>query len=130
MDRLTDAQLTTIEQRLAGREAGLRTEVQAAKQAKAEQPGAPGHNVEDLGATGEERFRHGMEHVELQRDQEELVAIADARERIANGSYGACVDCGRRIPFERLEVQPTALRDVACQQAWEKTHPTTPAFTV
>jgi RNA polymerase-binding transcription factor DksA len=130
MDKLTDAQLRTIEQRLAHREAVLRDEVQAAKQAKAQRPSPPGQNVEDLGEAGEERFRHGMEHVDLQRDQEELVAVANARERIANGSYGVCVDCGRAIPLARLEVQPTALRDVACQEAWERTHPAAPAFTV
>ena len=69
--------------------------------------------VEDQVEAGEQRFRRGMEHVDLQRDQEELRAIEDARERIASGRYGDCVDCGRPIPFERLQVQPFALRCVA-----------------
>lgn len=130
MTKLDDSRLTELGRCLDDREAELRSEVQSARQAGAERPTMQGPNVQDAVEVGEERFRHGMEHVELQRDQDELRSIDAARERIADGSYGECVDCGRPIPFERLQVQPTALRDVECQAKWEKTHPTTPAFTV
>ena len=62
----------------------------------------------------------------MQRDQEELREIEQARERMAGGSYGQCVDCGRDIPFERLKAQPSTKRCVACQTAYEKKHQTTP----
>lgn len=130
MSHLTDAQLQGIQQRLYSREAELREEVRAAKEAAAERPSAQGPQVEDQVEAGEQRFRRGMEHVDLQRDQEELRAIEDAHERIASGRYGDCVDCGRPIPFERLQVQPFALRCVADQAKWEKTHPAAPHFTV
>jgi RNA polymerase-binding transcription factor DksA len=36
------------------------------------------------------------------------------------GEYGHCADCGADIPFERLRVEPTALRCVRCQTLFEK----------
>lgn len=46
-------------------------------------------------------------------------AIQDANralDDIANGTYGACARCGRRIPFERLEALPRTRNCVACPQ--------------
>ena len=71
-----------------------------------------------------------MAHVDKQRDQEELKAIEATRVKMTAGSYGECVDCGQAIPVERLKAQPTALRCVACQTAYEKTHPAAPLFSV
>src|SRR3954447_7476440 len=49
----------------------------------------------------------------LQRTIEEIHA---ALRRIADGSYGSCVHCGRAIPPERLEFRPFAAGCVACEQ--------------
>ena len=105
---------------LAEREVELQSRVREAKAEAAERPSAQGPQVEDMGEEGEERFRTGMEHVELQRDQEELTAIAAARARLVKGDYGTCEDCGKDISFERLHAQPTATRCVVCQEAFEK----------
>jgi RNA polymerase-binding transcription factor DksA len=129
MSNLTEAQLDSIQQRLAGREAELQARVRAAKEAAAERPSAQGPQVEDLAEEGEQRFRTGIEHVELIRDQEELAGIAKARERIATGRYGECVDCGNPISFERLAAQPTATRCIGDQEAWEKKHGSTLRYT-
>jgi DnaK suppressor protein len=129
MSELSEAQLRTIEQRLVQREAELQARVRAAKEASAERPSAQGQNVEDIGEDGEERFRSGIEHVELIRDQEELAEIAEARTRIGDGRYGDCIDCGLPISFERLSAQPTAKRCIADQSAWEKKHGSTLRYT-
>ncbi len=50
----------------------------------------------------------------------ELAQIAVARERLAEGRYGQCVDCGEAIPFLRLQAQPTAQCCVACQRKRER----------
>ena len=125
MSDLSEAQLRAIEKRLEEREAELQGRVRAAKEAAAERPSAQGPQVDDMGEDGEERYRSGIEHVELIRDQEELTEIADARTRIAEGRYGECVDCGQPISFERLSAQPTAKRCIADLEAWEKKHGTT-----
>lgn len=51
--------------------------------------------------------------------QEELHEIDLALERLDNGSYGICIDCGKPISRERLEAIPWALRCIACQEQWE-----------
>ena len=42
-------------------------------------------------------------------------------ERIAEGTYGDCIDCGVAIPLARLQVQPAAARCIACQERHEQT---------
>ncbi|MBQ0918702.1 TraR/DksA family transcriptional regulator [Hydrogenophaga aromaticivorans] len=55
-----------------------------------------------------------------ERESAELVAIDDALKRIADGSYGLCIDCGVAIAAARLHANPTALRCVACQEKAEQ----------
>lgn len=44
-----------------------------------------------------------------------LTEIGRALSRLEAGSYGTCVDCGRQIARERLEVLPAAALCMACQ---------------
>ncbi len=55
-----------------------------------------------------------------ERESAELVAIDEALKRIADGSYGLCVDCGTGIVTARLHANPTALRCVPCQEKAEQ----------
>lgn len=65
-----------------------------------------------------------------ERESAELVAIDEALQRIADGSYGLCLDCGAGIATARLHASPTALRCVACQEKVEKAqgHAPTPGY--
>lgn len=54
------------------------------------------------------------EVLEREREQAE-----HARDRQAQGAFGICEDCGRKIGEERLEALPDATRCLACQAAWE-----------
>lgn len=56
---------------------------------------------------------------EISRDVEEYREIDAALIRLANGSYGTCIDCEEVIPRERLDVNPAAARCVRCQKAFE-----------
>lgn len=47
--------------------------------------------------------------------QERLVAIDKALARIKLGTYGACVNCNKAIPAERLNAMPTTIYCVDCQ---------------
>jgi len=58
----------------------------------------------------------------LDRHVAELRAIEQAEQRIEDGSYGECIDCGGEIGFDRLLAQPTAVRCVLDQGVYEKTH--------
>ncbi|MFI6499406.1 TraR/DksA family transcriptional regulator [Nonomuraea typhae] len=47
-------------------------------------------------------------------------AVSAALERIDDGSYGRCVDCGKPVPDGRLEARPEAARCVHCQAKQER----------
>jgi len=67
------------------------------------------------------RSRAEVEHDLIEMSLKELAGIAAARERVANGTYGECIDCGEPIAPARLEVNPTARRCAECQALHEKT---------
>ncbi len=56
-----------------------------------------------------------------ERESAELVAIDEALQRLAEGNYGLCVDCGEAIAVARLHANPVALRCVGCQGKLEHT---------
>lgn len=56
----------------------------------------------------------------LVNQQALLTLVERALERIANGTYGRCVDCDRPIPEKRLEAIPWAERDVECEAKLEQ----------
>jgi DnaK suppressor protein len=55
-----------------------------------------------------------------ERESAELVAIDEALQRVADGSFGLCLHCGDRIGTARLHANPTALRCVPCQAKRER----------
>ncbi|MFO1216337.1 MAG: TraR/DksA C4-type zinc finger protein [Burkholderiaceae bacterium] len=54
------------------------------------------------------------------REIGELGAVSAALRRLQEDRYGECVDCGEAIPFDRLKVEPWALRCVACESRRER----------
>jgi RNA polymerase-binding protein DksA len=59
---------------------------------------------------------------EVGRDIAELRAIGAALQRINSPDFGACIDCGVDIPYERLLAQPAAQRCLQCQRLYEHNH--------
>jgi DnaK suppressor protein len=45
----------------------------------------------------------------------QLAEVLDALERMDDGRYGRCADCGQPVPEGRLDAKPEAARCVACQ---------------
>jgi len=45
--------------------------------------------------------------------------ILEALDRVREGTYGLCRDCGRKISADRLRVKPEASRCVRCQRKAE-----------
>jgi RNA polymerase-binding transcription factor DksA len=60
----------------------------------------------------------GTRPVLLQR----LSAIEAAQHRIADGSYGVCLGCGRLIPIARLRATPETSCCEACEVSLVKSH--------
>ena len=50
---------------------------------------------------------------------EEARQVEIAQQRLADGQYGKCVDCGKDIPAARLEAIPEATRCIEDQSRYE-----------
>jgi RNA polymerase-binding transcription factor DksA len=68
----------------------------------------------------------GTETFEQEMDATTDILLADearsvelAQQRLAEGGYGTCVDCGKEIPAERLEAIPEAIRCIDDQNRYE-----------
>jgi len=58
------------------------------------------------------------------REIAELGAVSAALRRLKEDRYGECSDCGEAIAFDRLKVEPWALRCVGCEGRRERAaHP-------
>lgn len=68
----------------------------------------PADNATDL--VDQDRENALLEAAETQRQQ-----IRAALQRIEDGTYGICTDCGGAISEARLTVRPEAARCVECQ---------------
>ena len=53
-------------------------------------------------------------------ETQELGAVSDALRRLQTADFGLCSDCANEIPFDRLKVEPWALRCVACETRRER----------
>ncbi len=63
-----------------------------------------------------ESLRMSLQDAEV----EEYRGIAKALERIKEGSYGICSDCGNPISEKRLQSFPGTMRCLACQENFEE----------
>jgi DnaK suppressor protein len=53
-------------------------------------------------------------------DTAEIAAVDAALQRMADGIYGECVDCGAHIAEARLKAAPEAARCIHCQEKVER----------
>jgi DnaK suppressor protein len=53
------------------------------------------------------------------RERKLIGKIDDALQRIGDGSYGLCEECGQPIGFERLKARPVTTRCIDCKSDQE-----------
>lgn len=63
-----------------------------------------------------EALRMSLQDAEV----EEYRGITRALERIKEGGYGLCMDCGNSISEKRLNSFPGTMRCLACQESFEE----------
>lgn len=123
MAELTGKQIESLRQRMLERQRVLVAEVNEQRSRTAENGNDDVMGgVGDAGDESVQRMVVDMHLQEAGRDLEELRDIDGALKRIADGEYGDCEQCGNEIGYPRLEVQPTAVRCIACQSQYEKTY--------
>ena len=118
----TDQQLqklqTVIEQRRAALIDELKDDWQRVRRDQDDLIGS----VPDPGDASVATLIADLDKADLGRDLSELRGLEAARARMAEGNYGVCIDCGRDIGFERLQVNPSAVRCIDDQTKYETTH--------
>ncbi|MFN2557085.1 MAG: TraR/DksA family transcriptional regulator [Nitriliruptorales bacterium] len=81
-----------------------------------------GEAVTNLGSTEEAGFADSAQITEqrsealaqIDQARNRLQQIDEALERMGEGTYGICVECGRQIDPARLEARPLSIRCVEC----------------
>lgn len=76
-----------------------------------------GGDVCDIASSDRER---DLKLTLSERDREKLRAIEEALERIEEGDFGICEQCGAKIPTARLKVMPFTTECVPCKSKLEK----------
>jgi DnaK suppressor protein len=112
--------LRSLRRTLVQRGEALRKEVAAATETTRRQESDRMTEVVDRKDTANDEIQAGIGEAEVERDLQELRAVAAALQRIDNGQCGICVDCGENIDVHRLAAMPTAIRCAACQESQER----------
>jgi RNA polymerase-binding transcription factor DksA len=76
----------------------------------------------DMEELGSDSFDQELTLGLLGNEKDALARVEAAIERIDDGSYGRCEECGEQIPKTRLEAIPYAARCVRCASQEEEGH--------
>ncbi|MFA5531022.1 MAG: TraR/DksA C4-type zinc finger protein [Thiohalomonadaceae bacterium] len=121
MTHLTEAQLVELKQVLLDTRERLRSEIRdELMRSDEERYGDLAGQVHDPADESVADLLVDTNIAAVSRLIAELREAESALERMDKGSYGLCEECEGEIPFERLQVQPTARRDVEHQARYEQ----------
>lgn len=121
MTTLTATQRQQLRATLEARKEALLQELDAVQHGHLRQAADPDDRVVDDPEEQAERLSgEVLSDAEARRDHDELVLVRAALQRMADGSYGLCVNCGKAIAVPRLLAHPVAARCIACQSTFEK----------
>jgi RNA polymerase-binding protein DksA len=120
---LTDRQLSEFRQLLKNRYQALREEIRAellqSDEERYQELAGQVHDAEEAAVAD---LLVDLNLAGIDRHIQEIRDIDAALIRIAEGSYGICIDCEQPIGVERLKAYPTAKRCLKCQEVYERTH--------
>lgn len=103
---------------LAQRESELRTMLQTDLEDSADADN--GGEVTDFKDRAAELSQEAVEEAQGDQAAIELEQVRAALQRVAEGTYGLCTDCGEIIDERRLEALPASAHCVACQELREQ----------
>ena len=122
MAALDQSQLEQLVEKLNDDNKALVREVRAGLENPADQ-----HRIDLLnrepGDVGDESVADALADFNVARLDRQIQQMRDidaAFQRIKDGSYGVCIDCGNDIGFNRLQAYPTAKRCIVCQEKYER----------
>lgn len=112
---LTRSQRATLAQALRDRMQTMQTQLQGHLQGRSLAEKALAAREQD--GNDAQQFASDQEvgNTLTNLERRELAALAAALQRVDGADYGLCAACGKRIPYERLLIEPHTLRCVACE---------------
>ena len=123
MDQFTTTQNANLEQALQKMDRQMRGDLRAMLlQSGDEKYIDLAGQVHDLADESVADMLMDIDNALVGRHVQELREIEAARRRLADGSINRCIECDLGIGYKRLLAYPVAVRCVACQQQFEKTH--------
>jgi len=75
------------------------------------------------GDVGDESMANALADFNVARLDRQIQGMRDieaAFQRIKDGGYGVCIECGDDVGFARLQAYPTAKRCIVCQEKRER----------
>ncbi len=118
--RLTPARRDLLAQVLRKRQQALARQLQAREEGGSAAEQALAAREQDGDDALQLASEHEIESTRTDIEHRDLAALGAALQRVNDADYGLCADCGKAIPFERLFIEPQALRCVACESMREK----------
>jgi DnaK suppressor protein len=115
MDTYTRTLAPRFAQLLAQREAELRATLRSTGEVAVQAPDAPARDVLDFKDMAVEEIQTVVDEAKADHAVEELELVVAARRRLADQSYGECLDCGEPIDLRRLVAMPATPFCTACQ---------------
>ena len=116
-DGLSPGQVKKVKTRLTDRAEELRLDIaRELRKYDDESYTQLAQRVADSGEQAWSDLVSDLNLAEVSRDVREVRDIDTALQRLAEGKYGICVDCGDRIEKKRLEANPASIRCIDCQR--------------
>jgi RNA polymerase-binding transcription factor DksA len=112
---LSQDQRVALTELLQSRLAELKRERESQLQGQSQVAAARRTLLQDADDASQRAGEHEVEGTFSDIESAEFNALSDALKRIHGAGYGLCIDCGGAIPFDRLQLEPQALRCAACQ---------------
>jgi RNA polymerase-binding transcription factor DksA len=81
---------------------------------------APGSRPTELADAAQEEVLRSQDAIAATRAHARAHAAMEAAKRIADGTYGICQACGKKIPRQRLLAVPLTRFCLPCQDARER----------
>lgn len=98
----------------------MRSEVIASMKSRAAESLIIETDVQDEGDMAQESSSKAVSLLLIDKDKIRLTQINQALDRIADDSYGICIDTEEEIEERRLLANPLAMRSIIAQENFEK----------
>jgi len=111
--------LSELEDLLRRRKALLADDVLGLERAWTDHSEMDGAHSNHMAESGSDSFEEDLRLARMESAGEEIDEIEAALDRLQDGAYGACEECGKAISLERLRAIPYARLCIPCKQIEE-----------